>query len=136
MLASVSRGRLAQLDRALVSGTRGRGFESRIARHLYRREANNMHFFKKIVIFAIAGAALYFLLSYHFIFVRKNVKLLKKSSLTLNYTIFSVHGKSNEAILSIDALREDGIGDLLVEIGLMRESEKEQLEAKFEEKNN
>ena len=26
-------GRLAQLDRALVSGTRGRGFESRIAHH-------------------------------------------------------------------------------------------------------
>jgi hypothetical protein len=27
-------GRLAQLDRALVSGTRGRGFESRIAHHM------------------------------------------------------------------------------------------------------
>jgi hypothetical protein len=26
-------GRLAQVDRALVSGTRGRAFESRIARH-------------------------------------------------------------------------------------------------------
>ena len=26
-------GRLAQLDRVLVSGTRGRAFESRIARH-------------------------------------------------------------------------------------------------------
>lgn len=26
-------GRLAQVDRALVSGTKGRGFESRIARH-------------------------------------------------------------------------------------------------------
>jgi hypothetical protein len=31
-------GRLAQVDRALVSGTRGRAFESRIARH----NKNNM----------------------------------------------------------------------------------------------
>ena len=30
-----SEGRLAQLDRALVSGTKGRGFNSRIARHIF-----------------------------------------------------------------------------------------------------
>ena len=30
---NINYGRLAQLDRALVSGTRGRAFESRIARH-------------------------------------------------------------------------------------------------------
>jgi len=94
-----------------------------------------MHFVKKIVIFAIAGTALFFLLNYHFIFVGRSVKLLKKSSLTLNYTIFSVKGKSKEAILSIDALREDGIGDLLVEIGFMSESEKERLEAKFDKED-
>ena len=32
---SVSSGRLAQLDRALVSGTKGREFESRIAHHTH-----------------------------------------------------------------------------------------------------
>jgi len=95
-----------------------------------------MHFLKKIAIFAIAGAALFFLLSYHFIFIGRSVKLLKKSSLTLNYTIFSTKGKSKEAILSIDELREDGIGDLLVEIGMMSESEKERLEAKFDEQED
>ena len=31
----VSSGRLAQLDRALVSGTKGREFESRIAHHTH-----------------------------------------------------------------------------------------------------
>ncbi len=31
----VSDGRLAQLDRALVSGTKGRGFDPRIARHSF-----------------------------------------------------------------------------------------------------
>ena len=94
-----------------------------------------MHFLKKIAIFAIVGAALFFLLSYHFIFVGRSVKLLKKSSLTLNYTIFSIKGKSKEAILSIDELREDGIGDLLVEIGIISEREKERLEAKFDEED-
>lgn len=94
-----------------------------------------MHFLKKIAIVAVAGAALFFLLSYHFIFVGRSVKLLKKSSLTLNYTIFSIKGKSKENILSIDELREDGIGDLLVEIGMISEREKERLEAKFDEED-
>jgi hypothetical protein len=33
-------GRLAQLDRALVSGTRGPGFKSRIVRHNIKYSAN------------------------------------------------------------------------------------------------
>jgi len=75
-------------------------------------------------------------LSYHFIVVGRGIKLLKKSSLTLNYTIFSVKGKSKEAILSVDVLREDGIGDLLVETGMISEREKELLEAKFDEEED
>jgi len=95
-----------------------------------------MHFVKKILIVAIVGGALFFLLSYHFIVVGRGVKLLKKSSLTLQYTIFSVKGKTNEAILSVDELREDGIGDLLVELGMMSEKEKERLEAKYDEEQD
>jgi hypothetical protein len=34
IIPCVQWGRLAQLDRALVSGTKGRGFDPRIARHL------------------------------------------------------------------------------------------------------
>lgn len=95
-----------------------------------------MHFVKKIAIFAIVGGALFFLLSYHFIVVGRGVKLLKKSSLTLQYTIFSVKGKTKEAILSVDELREDGIGDLLVDIGMISEQEKERIEAKFDEEED
>ena len=94
-----------------------------------------MHFLKKIAIFAVAGAALFFLLSYHFIIVGRTVKLLKKSTLTLNYTIFSIKGKSMEAVFSIDELREDGIGDLLVEIGMISEDERERLEEKFDKED-
>ena len=92
-----------------------------------------MKFRKKLLIWVIVGAVIYSLLSYHFIFVENTVKLLKKSSLTLNYTLFSTKGKTNESILSIDELREDGIGDLLVEAGRLTEEELEVLLSKIEE---
>ncbi len=81
----------------------------------------------------IVGAVIYSLLSYHFIFVENTIKLLKKSRLTLNYTLFSTKGKTNKSILSIDELREDGIGDLLVEAGRLTEEELEILLNKIEE---
>jgi hypothetical protein len=77
---------------------------------------------KKTTLFIIGGAILYFLLSYHIIITEldiKNIRLLKKSTYTLQYTIFFIKGKSNKKILSIDALRQDGIGELLKEEGLM-----------------
>jgi hypothetical protein len=72
---------------------------------------------KKIAIFAILGAALYVLLSYHFIFIGNSIKPLKKTQLTLKYTIFSTKAKSVESILAIDELRKAGIGELLVKMG-------------------
>jgi hypothetical protein len=98
-----------------------------------RREISYMKFRKKLMIWVIAGAIVYFVLSYHFIFVENTVKILKKSSLTLDYTLFSTKGKTNESILSIDQLREDGIGDLLVEAGRLTEEELERLLNKMEE---
>ena len=92
-----------------------------------------MKFRKKLIIWVIVGAVIYSLLSYHFIFVENTVKLLKKSSLTLNYTLFSTKGKTNESILSIDELREDGIGELLVEAGRLTEEELEVLLRKIED---
>jgi hypothetical protein len=92
-----------------------------------------MKFHKKLLIWVIVGAVIYSLLSYHFIFVGNTIKLLKKSSLTLEYTLFSTKGKTNESILAIDVLREDGIGDLLVEEGRLTEEELERLLNKIEE---
>ncbi len=91
-----------------------------------------MKFGKKLLVWVIVGAIAYFFLSYHVIFVENTIKLLKKSSLTLNYTLFSTKGKTNESILSIDELREDGIGDLLVEAGRLTEEELESLLNKIE----
>ena len=113
----------------MVSGTRGREFESRIAHHIYKSIKDilmAMSIKKKFALLIIVGAILYFLLSYHIIITGHgigNIRLLKKSKYTLEYTIFSTKGKSNKTILSKVALREDGIGELLKEEGLMSEEE-------------
>ena len=92
-----------------------------------------MKFAKKLLLWVVAGAIVYFFLSYHIIFIENTVRLLPKSSKTLNYTLFSAKGKTNESILSIDELREVGIGDLLVEEGRLSEEELERLLYKIEE---
>ena len=91
-----------------------------------------MHFLKKIITVGILGGIFYVLLSYHFIVINNSVKLLKKSSLTLQYTFFNTTGKQNETILAVDELRWDGIGDLLVETGKLSEEEMERIVARIE----
>lgn len=84
-----------------------------------------MGFIKKLVIVVILGGILYFLLSYHFILFGRQVKLLKKSERTLKYTIYNTTGRTPESILKVEPLYRDGIGELLVEMGIMT---KEKLE--------
>ena len=80
---------------------------------------------KKIILFGIIGAIIYMLLSYHFIIVRNNVRLLKKTSYNMDDIIYSTKGKKVETILDNDVLYKAGIGELLVKEGLMS---KEKLE--------
>jgi len=84
-----------------------------------------MSFRKKMLVWGITAAILYTLLSYHFVFLGRRVKLLKKSHLTLNYTFYSIQGKKIKKIMSIAELRKDGIGDLLVEWGRMSPEQRE-----------
>jgi hypothetical protein len=86
---------------------------------------------KKAIVWGIVGCAFYFLLSHHIIFIGSKVKLLRKSNLTLEYTIFSTQGKGNASIIGIDQLREDGIGELLVEMGKMSQEELDRLLDKY-----
>jgi hypothetical protein len=92
---------------------------------------------KVYLLMAAAGAAAYFLLSHHVIFyghessIIQNVYLLKKSKLNLHHTFFSLHQKKPEAVMKVKALRENGIGDLLVELGLLSEQEKARLEGLY-----
>ena len=87
---------------------------------------------KKIIFWSALGAILYFLLSYHFIILDGwKLKLLKKSEFTLEETIFSTHGKTNKRILENDALRRDGIAEILVDEGLMTESEANEILSRY-----
>ncbi len=87
---------------------------------------------KKIFIFGILGGILYFFLSFHLIFLNSTIKLLGKSSLTLEYTFFMANGKTNATILSHDDLREDGIGEILIDMGKMSEDQYNRLMRKYE----
>ena len=86
---------------------------------------------KKLVIWAVILAFGYFILSHHFIFIGSDLQLLKKSRLTLEYTIFSTQGKSIESIMNVDDLRNDGIGRLLVEKGKITEDQLEAILEKY-----
>ena len=92
-----------------------------------------MHFLKKIVVIAFIVAIFYVLLGYHFIIMDKSVKMLKKSTFSLKYTIYSTKGKRAETILSIPQLWEDGIGDLLLQKRKISPEKLELFRAKMEE---
>ncbi len=82
-------------------------------------------FFKKLLTIAIICAVCYAFLGYHYIVIGKSVKILKKSELTLKYTFFSTKGKEPKKVMSVPELWEDGIGELLLEEGIISENELE-----------
>jgi hypothetical protein len=86
---------------------------------------------KKLVIWGVILACGYFMLSTHFIFIGSDLRLLKKSHLTLEYTVFSTQGKSIESIMDVDDLRNDGIGRLLVEKGKITEDQLDAILEKY-----
>ena len=90
---------------------------------------------KKIKHYILIGFLLaigYLLASQHIIIVDKDFKLLKKSYLSFEYTFYIITDKDPEDIMRIDLLREAGIGDYLVEIEWLTETEKEALERKYD----
>jgi hypothetical protein len=76
---------------------------------------------KQYILFAAAGALLYFFLNFHIIYSNGSFYLLEKSEKTLEYTFYSFANKKPEQILKVDDLRYDGVGDLLVELGMLSE---------------
>lgn len=91
-----------------------------------------MNVIKRYFWWIIFGGAIYFLLNYHVIFIGKTAKLMKKSTWTMDYTFFSTKGKRVETILDVEPLRKDGIGELLVEMGMITPEELVRLLAKYE----
>jgi hypothetical protein len=94
---------------------------------------------KKYILYAILIGIVYALLAYHYIYtggenihVLDSIQILKKETLNLRYTFFSIKSKKPELILKIDVLRYAGIGDILVDYDLMTEAQREELENKYD----
>jgi hypothetical protein len=92
---------------------------------------------KFYLLLGAAGWGVWLLLSYHVIFygqeasVIQNVYFLKKSKPNLNHTFYSLHQKKPDAVLKIKDLREVGVGDLMVRLGMLTDSEKARLESQY-----
>mgnify|MGYP000409704412 CR=1 FL=1 len=82
-----------------------------------------MKIFRKLCILGILAGMIYFIFNYHVIYYKFNFWILKKSHPTYRYTFVNLYGKDPEEVLSIDELREDGVGDIFLELGLLTERE-------------
>lgn len=74
----------------------------------------------------------YFLSVYHIIILNRDFYLLKKPYLTFEYTFYNITNREPKDVMRVDMLREDGIGDLLVELGLLTELQAARLEQKYD----
>ena len=86
---------------------------------------------KQYGLIAVTAALIWFVLDNHFVFCGHNVRLLKKETLNLHDTFISLDNKKPESVMRNDRLREAGIGEVMVELGLLSEEEKSQLESKI-----
>ena len=96
-----------------------------------------MHPVKKLIIIGVLLYIGYYMMGHHFIFFGRHVKILKKTDLTMDYTFYSVGAdrkdveyKGIENILAITPLRKAGIGELMVEMGVITEEERSAAEEK------
>ena len=88
---------------------------------------------KQYVLIGIVLAFFYYLLSHHLIFFSlKSFETLKKDQLTFRYTFYNLANKAPESALKIDQLRFAGIGELMVEHGLISQEELDKIVRKID----
>lgn len=88
---------------------------------------------RNYALIAIAIGSFYYLLSHHFIFTSWNsFDILPKQELTLKYTFFSIKQVYPETVLRIEELRDAGIGDIMLEKGMLTEDRYNQILRKID----
>ncbi len=96
---------------------------------------------KQFIVLAIVCGIIYGLFSYHIIIVtgdEKAIRALEKSTMTLSDTFISLETGSYsglDKVLGRGTLREDGLGELLVEMGVITDQELRKLEEKIDSGN-
>ena len=96
-------------------------------------DATMLKTIKRYLLYAVLIGLVYLLLANHYIYIGgKDFRILKKESLNLKYTFFSIQSKSPANIIKIDDLRWAGIGDILYEQGLVTKDQQVSLESKYE----
>lgn len=93
---------------------------------------------KKFILLAIAGGIVYGLLAYHIVFSGTQVEFVPKSELTFDWTFVNVSPtefRTPKEILSNKDLREDGIGEVMVDFGIITEEERRELEERFRQQD-
>ena len=86
---------------------------------------------KQYFLIALAAAALYFVLDNHFILKKNRFYLLQKTTLNLHDTFVSLDNKRPETIMESEDLRDAGIGELLVDLEMLTDEERQKLESQF-----
>ncbi len=77
---------------------------------------------RNYILIALALGAFYFLLSHHIVFTSvRHFDLLKKNELSLKYTFFSMKQVSPERVLRIPELRDAGIENIMLDMGIVTE---------------
>ena len=73
---------------------------------------------KKLIILIIAAACAYGVLNYHFILMDDSVKILKKSTMTLDDTFVDARGSNKSKLFLNPALLKAGVKDLFHDEGV------------------
>lgn len=78
---------------------------------------------KQYLFVALILFGFYYLLSHHFIFTSwSSFDVLPKEELTLKYTFYSLKQANPEIVLRIDELRDAGIGEIMLDKGMVSEN--------------
>lgn len=83
---------------------------------------------RNLIIMGILLGGVYFLASRHIVMHETEFGIIKKQELTFEYTFVNLTNRRAEDIMRIDVLREAGIGDVMVDMGLISEANRDELE--------